>query len=366
MPAEHQVVEGPQGSLITAAQRESETEKMARITKKKLAATIAVFALVLTALLWGYLSNLVRPIWSIGIYTGPSPLQLTPGTDIHNPVLTASNVSDVPARFVADPFMVREKDTWYMFFEVLNTWTGQGDIGLAISKDARKWQYSQIVLDEPFHLSYPYVFENNGTYYMIPECGMTRSIRLYKATEFPLKWALVKTLLYGDYVDPSVIYSDGRWWLFALRDSFTLSLHYAQNLTGPWIEHPQSPLVKGDMNMCRPGGRLILFDNKVIRYAQDCEPTYGNALRAFQVDELTPLSYREHECRQVPVLAGDGDGWNASGMHQVDPHPLNNSGWIACVDGHESRSFFEWRRPLGGLHKLGEILFYSLFPSQPS
>ena len=44
--------------------------------------------------------------WSIGIYAGRSPLQLAPLPKIINPVLTAWDVKDIPAQYVADPFML--------------------------------------------------------------------------------------------------------------------------------------------------------------------------------------------------------------------------------------------------------------------
>src|SRR5687767_8104954 len=96
-------------------------------------------------------------IWSIGIYSGESPFHLRPADGSHNPVLTRQNVSDVPACFVADPFMLQVRGTWHMFFEVMNSRSGRGEIGWATSEDALKWKYRQIVLREPFHLSYPYV-----------------------------------------------------------------------------------------------------------------------------------------------------------------------------------------------------------------
>ncbi len=57
--------------------------------------------------------------WSIGIYAGTSPLDLLPHGR-SNPVLTARDVTDVPAAFVADPFMIKNGPRWYMFFEVFN------------------------------------------------------------------------------------------------------------------------------------------------------------------------------------------------------------------------------------------------------
>jgi len=54
--------------------------------------------------------------WSIGIYAGPSPLDLASPEEIVNPVLTRENFSDIGAEFVADPFMVNRDGIWYMFF----------------------------------------------------------------------------------------------------------------------------------------------------------------------------------------------------------------------------------------------------------
>ena len=77
-------------------------------------------------------------------------------------MLTADDVNDVSASFVADPFMLIVNSIYYMFFEVFNKESNHGDIGLAISNDGKKWIYQQIVLDEQFHLSYPYVFIYQG------------------------------------------------------------------------------------------------------------------------------------------------------------------------------------------------------------
>src|SRR5919106_1772188 len=71
----------------------------------------------------------LMPEWSIGIYIGTSPWDFPSPTQIDNPVLTRRDVSDVPAAFVADPFMLRTAHTWYMFFEVVNTSTNKGEIG---------------------------------------------------------------------------------------------------------------------------------------------------------------------------------------------------------------------------------------------
>jgi hypothetical protein len=273
-------------------------------------------------------------IWSVGIYTGKSPLQLSAAT--RNPVLSASDVTDVPARFVADPFMLRVDGLWHMFFEVLNNQNDRGEIGLATSRDGFSWQYKQIVLQEPFHLSYPYLFRWKDDYYMIPETLGANAVRLYRATSFPTGWTLLKDLIPGTHADPSIFRFEEKWWLFtcpAPRQHDTLALYSAADLTADWTQHPMSPLIIGNRSIARPGGRVLLHDGRLIRFAQDCLPIYGKQVRAFEITELTSTTYAEREVTQSPVLVPEGNGWNASGMHHLDAHQLEDGTFLACVDG---------------------------------
>lgn len=278
----------------------------------------------------------IRTEWSIAIYTGESPVNLASPTNIKNPILTAKDITDVPAEFVADPFMLHKNDTWYMFFEVMNIRTNKGDIALATSKDGFNWSYQQIVLEEPFHLSYPYVFKWNHEYYMIPETAEASSVRLYKATDFPTQWSFCKTLLDGkDFADPTIFQHNDLWWLFTATAAKRniLRLYYSQQPTGPWIEHPQSPIIEGNAKIARPAGRMIVFDEKILRYAQDCESVYGKQVLAFEITELTTETYQEKPVKTNPIIKASGYGWNKLGMHTIDPHQIDNNKWIACVDG---------------------------------
>jgi hypothetical protein len=282
------------------------------------------------------LVNAMPKAWSIGIYVGSSPFHFLPATGIANPVLSRSDVSDVPASFVADPFMIRSGDGWQMFFEVKNILTKKGEIGLAVSKHGFEWTYSQIVLAEPFHLSYPYVFEFDCDYYMIPETLQAERIRLYKAACFPTRWLHVADLINGTFADPSIFRFDGRWWLFACSAPFehdVLRLFFADDLLGPWIEHPKSPVIKSNPHIARPAGRVVMLHSHMIRYAQDCYPKYGAQVRAFEILELSPASYREEESAESPVLIHGESSWNGQGMHHIDPHLNADGSWIACVDG---------------------------------
>jgi len=265
-----------------------------------------------------------------------APVQLEPAP--HNPVLTAADVTDAPAAFVADPFLFADGATWYMFFEVMNAASGKGEIGLASSSDGGfNWSYEEIVLDESFHLSYPQVFEVDGVRYMIPETYQANSIRLYRADDFPYDWTLEATLLTGrDFVDSSIFHADGRWWIFSSDTSdANCHLYHSSSLTSGWVEHPQSPIIQNDASTGRLGGRSFVFDDgRVIRTVQNDTPHYGEAVRLFEVTELTPTSYSEVELAESPILSSTGTGWTGSGVHHFDPWP-NGDHWLAVMDAQE-------------------------------
>ncbi|MBX2991832.1 MAG: hypothetical protein KF749_11790 [Bacteroidetes bacterium] len=280
--------------------------------------------------------NVLHEQWGIGIYRlrySDGQFVLTEDKAASNPVLTAKSVGDRRTGFAADPFLIYENGIYYMFFEVFKK--HRGSIGFAVSKNGRKWKFRQVVLEEPFHLSYPFVFKWNGKWFMMPEAFETKSIRLYEATRFPDTWAFVKTLSMGrEYVDPTLLHVGGRLWLFVSETTNgNLYLLHSDSLEGDWQEHPQSPVIKDDPSCARPGGGIIQMNNRLIRIAQDCSKTYGGAARAFEITELTTTAYSEKELPESPLLTASGKGWNRDGMHHVSLLPVGDSTWIAAVDG---------------------------------
>jgi len=281
-----------------------------------------------------------KALWAIGIFGGTSPLALGPQPGVANPVITRDDVTDVPASFVADPFLHRVDGSWHLFFEVLNRRTGLGEIALATSTDLATWRYERVVLAEPFHLSYPHVFEWQGAIYMVPEAHATRSLQVYRADSFPTRWTHAHTLLSGGvFSDATLFQHDDRWWLFTEtsepRRHDTLRLFHADEPFGAWMEHPSSPIVSGDRTTARPAGRVVRTNAGFVRFAQVCAPRYGTSVKAFGITELTTSTYAERALSDAPVLAGSGvaGAWNATRMHHVDAHEVAPGRWIAAVDG---------------------------------
>jgi hypothetical protein len=284
-------------------------------------------------------------VFSIGLYRGDSPATVAPSAGHLNPIIGRNHVDDVPAAFVADPFALRRDGVWYLWYEVMRSDVGRGEIALSTSRDGQHWAYEGVVLAEPFHLSYPHVVPWDGEVFMIPEAADAGSIRLYRASPFPKTWVLDSEILVGSrFVDATVFRHGDRWWLFAGTNPSpgeatsnaerfgTLKLYGSDDLRGPWLEHPMSPIIQGDARIARPAGRVVSLKGVPIRFAQDCTGAYGRAVRAFAIEELTETTYRERSLQAGPVLGPGHLGWNRNGMHHIDAHETDD-GWLAFVDG---------------------------------
>ena len=308
---------------------------------------VALFLLSAIALFVVYRANIDIPylcysgptegIWSIGIYDlDVDGRSIRFHTRQGNPILTAADVQDMSARFVADPFLIQEQGVFYLFFEALGV--DRGVIGLASSADGLHWRYERIVLEEPFHLSYPNIFKWKDDYYLVPESIAVNSVRLYKATHFPDGWRFVKPIIADRaLVDSTVLVHQGRLWLFSSSpDSHNLYLFHADRPEGPWHEHPESPIVRGNGRDARPAGNILDTGEHLIRFSQDSQEygeKYGKAVRGFEIMTLTREEYRERPLEDNPLLKDSGAGWNGMGMHQISAWPVSRGRWVAAVDG---------------------------------
>lgn len=155
-------------------------------------------------------------------------------------MITAKHVTDVTADSVADPFMIHDRGTWYLFYEVCNVKTKRGEIGFSTSKDLLKWNYG-------------------ASYFR------------------------------SDFICRIAIFLGS--------------------------------IVSRKPHIARPGGRVIVFGNQVIRYAQDDSPAYGNQVWAFEVVRLTPTDYEEKKATDFPIIkATGGKAWNGNGMPCTRSH----------------------------------------------
>ena len=224
-------------------------------------------------------------MWSIAIYTGATPFNLQP----RPPVLTKSDVTDIPADFVADPFMLRRDHTWYMFFEVMQPKRNSARSGSPPATTLLPGLTIASFSKSP-SISHTRTSSNGKTNTTcFPRRSRPAPFACTKLSIFRIGWSIVARLIEGKLADPSILRFNDLWWLFACSTPYqhdTLRLYFASDLTGPWTEHPKSPLIRNDECRARPAGRILKFGNRLFRFAQDCMPQYGSSVRAFEIYEV--------------------------------------------------------------------------------
>ena len=89
--------------------------------------------------------------------------------------------------WAADPLAFETSKGTFLFFELFDKKKNKGVIACSEIKNGLIDNY-EVVLEEDFHLSFPFVFERNGSFYMIPETGARKKVVLYKSTNFPKDW----------------------------------------------------------------------------------------------------------------------------------------------------------------------------------
>ncbi len=233
-------------------------------------------------------------------------------------------------KFYADPIAIRHKGVDHVFFEEWFYKTNKGVISWMQMNSDGSFSDPEVILQESHHLSYPFIFEADNFFYMIPESAAAASVNLYKAIEFPRRWEKVATLLENvAAVDATVIQHEGRWWMFAsvAENGFAktdrLHLYFADTLAGPWQAHQDNP-VKIDVRSARPAGRLFKRNGKLIRPSQDCSVTYGGALTLNEIIHLSPERFVESA---VETLLPDWLPFN------VGFHTLTCTETLEVIDG---------------------------------
>jgi hypothetical protein len=224
-------------------------------------------------------------------------------------------------RFWADPFQVKVDGRYYIFFEDYVNAIGRAHISVVEVDRNGIVSGPTEVLKLDCHLSYPFVFQWQGDYFMIPETGERNVVQLYRATSFPFKWEPVKVLLDARApVDATLVEVNGQWLMFVNIEEEgvavnwdELHLYFADSPLGPWTPHERNPIVS-DVRFARPAGRILQSNGLLCRPSQDSSLRYGYATVINIVTEVSMTAYKE-----TPILKINPD-WDNDiiGVHTVN------------------------------------------------
>mgnify|MGYP003981988039 CR=1 FL=1 len=223
-------------------------------------------------------------------------------------------VKNPPNRFLADPFIFSSKGRTVIFAEDFFFTDNRGRIS-AIELTNNRENFLGVVLEEDFHLSFPFVFEDNGRIYMVPETHESNQIRLYECEEFPLKWKFKKTLINNVSAADSMLIKQGDTWFMltnicsAKIDDHQSELHifYSKKLiTSNWKPIAQGNPVLFDSMRARNGG-MFTYENRLYRVNQvQSKGYYGRAFEINLVTQIDKCCYKEiHIDRVEPFFKDD-------------------------------------------------------------
>jgi hypothetical protein len=244
---------------------------------------------------------------------------------------TSWNVIPDPGfRFYADPFPFVHAGQSYVFLEDYDHRSGKAVISVVPFDSRGPAGPARPVLEEPWHLSYPFMFATEGHVWMIPESSANRTVELYRADPFPHRWVHEATLLTGiEASDATLVRHGGSFWMFAAtRDgagswSDTLSIFRASDFRGPWTPHPGNPVLI-DQASARPAGAIVERQGTLWRPVQDCTHGYGTGIG---LAEIVRLDSEHFEQKVHTVLRAPAE-WPGRRFHT-----LNRAGPIECIDG---------------------------------
>jgi hypothetical protein len=269
-----------------------------------------------------------KDIWRVGIVRAPVNDIISGGcrnADVHW-------LAEEPRfSFLADPFGWQCGETLSLFVERYDYRARHGVIDLLTLDSAYNVLETRCCLREPWHLSYPFVFEGEGTTWMLPEAHRSGGLTLYRVAGSLREWkAAARITLDCVPVDATPLWHDGRWWLFYspadTRQTKFGHLHvaFADSLCGPWTPHSLNP-VRVDRTSARPGGRAVVMDGRIMLPVQDCSATYGGAIRPLWITRLSESAFEATAGAPLEIPASAGV-WS-DGMHT-----LSACGAITLID----------------------------------
>jgi len=233
----------------------------------------------------------------------------------------------------ADPFVILENDLLYVFFEELYMKGGKAHISCFTFDSSGELLENRPkkILEEEFHLSYPFVFKENGVYYMLPESADSGELWIYEALDFPNKWVKKKRIFKNKSIyDASLFKHNNIWYLFGTekvieessRDQY-LFIYYAEDLfSDQWKPHLENPIYR-DVRLSRPAGKIFLCEGRLIRPSQIGAPKYGYGI---QFNEIKVLTHNEFKEEKIDAILPN---WE-NGL--VATHTFNSAGGLTLID----------------------------------
>ena len=260
--------------------------------------------------------------WSIAVFERSPQARSSPPVIDARDLRRSVKLIEAPAgSFYADPFLWRGADgTLHCFVEDFVHADGRARISV-LRETPDGWECLGPVISEPFHLSFPFLFEYDGTLFMCPETYLADEIRVYRCHSFPMHWTLERTLMKQVSAADTMLFAhEDRWWMLTNLDRGAAPDHQAElhiyhapsPLSTEWTALPGNPVLVDSLGG-RNGG-LLRDATGIYRCGQlQSMQAYGNGLQVFRITRLDPSGYEEEALYRL----APPDEWCATGTHTL-------------------------------------------------
>ncbi len=134
-----------------------------------------------------------HPQWNIGVLRVPVGALLCPGAYQDGNIEWFS--LDDREKFLSDPFGVARHGTIHVVCEYFGYRSGKGHICTLDYSDHGFTRQPEHAIELPTHMSYPFLVQDGGEVYCIPETCYVGEVALFRAVEFPRRWSKVAVLI---------------------------------------------------------------------------------------------------------------------------------------------------------------------------
>lgn len=213
--------------------------------------------------------------------------------------------------FYADPFYINYQNKDLVFYEKFSYKNNKGLIACSEIINNRFVNEFEVLVKD-YHLSYPFIFNYNENYYMMPESSTSKRMEIYISKNFPYKWELYKTIFNNEYTaDPTLfVEKNNNCWLFINKSSdpyndlnSELYIYKVKNFNfDSLIPHKKNPVVI-DSRFSRNAGNIFYHNDQIIRPSQHTNnKAYGNSLNLSIITKLDINNYEEKLIKNINAL----------------------------------------------------------------
>lgn len=234
--------------------------------------------------------------------------------------------------FYADPFILDSDDDMIkILFEDFSIDENYGNISIMTLDRNLNEVSRKVLLDTGSHISFPFIFSENGKTMVFPEAARTGKVSCYEFDSSRETLRFVNDLVKIPLYDPAILKKDGKYWLFGSifenRADYRLYIFYSDSLTGPYVPHPANP-VRSGLDATRAAGNFINVDGIIYRPTQNCSNKYGESITVNRILKLDEHEFAEDFHMKISI---DENNRQNNNIHTI--HTLNFCNDLVVVDG---------------------------------